>query len=111
MLAIYERKEVGVSLCVCFNKDEKSIQVVIFIFFFRFVSFLVRLCMGLRFFLFCSWFFGLARGLYLCLVILSMVGGSGGGLLLFCFGGGSGTVANMRPNFFSHTSIEMRKVL
>ena len=77
MLAIYERKEVGVSLCVCFNKDEKSIQVVIFIFFFRFVSFLVRLCMGLRFFLFCSWFFGLARGLYLCLVILSMVGGLG----------------------------------
>ena len=77
MLAIYERKEVGVSLCVCFNKDEKSIQVVIFIFFFRFVSFLVRLCMGLRFFLFCSWFFGSARGLYLCLVILSMVEGRG----------------------------------
>ena len=64
-------------LYVCLNKDEKSIQVVIFIFFFRFVSFLVRLCMGLRFFLFCSWFFGLARGLYLCLVILSMVEGRG----------------------------------
>ena len=26
-------------------------------------------------------------------------------------GGDSGTVANMRPNFFSHTPIEMRKVL
>ena len=26
-------------------------------------------------------------------------------------GGDSGTVANMRPNFFSHISIEMRKVL
>ena len=26
-------------LCVCFNKEEKSIHVVIFIFFFRFVSF------------------------------------------------------------------------
>ena len=60
MLAIYEREEVGVSLYVCLNKDEKSIQVVIFIFFFRFVSFLVRLCMGLPFFLFCSWFFGLS---------------------------------------------------
>ena len=34
-------------LYVCLNKDEKSIHVVIFIFFFRFVSFLVRLCMGL----------------------------------------------------------------
>lgn len=67
---------------MCLNKDEKSIQVVIFIFFFRFVSFLVRLCMGLRFFLFCSWFFGLAPGLYLCLVILSMVEGRGGRLLL-----------------------------
>lgn len=96
-------------LYVCLNKDEKSIKVVIFIFFFRFVSFLVRLCMVLRFFLFCSWFFGLARGLYLCLVILSMVGG--GRLLLLRKGGDSGTVANMRPNFFSHTSIEMRKVL
>lgn len=29
-------------LYVCFNKDEKSIQGVIFIFFFRFVSFWVR---------------------------------------------------------------------
>ena len=65
-------------LYVCLNKDEKSIQVVIFIFFFRFVSFLVRLCMGLPFFLFCSWFFGSASGLYLCLVILSMVEGRGG---------------------------------
>ena len=54
---------------------KKAYKVVIFIFFFRFVSFLLRLCMGLPFFLFCSWFFGLARGLYLCLVILSMVGG------------------------------------
>ena len=68
-------------LCVCFNKDEKSIQIFFFIFSFRFVSFLVRLCMGLPFFLFCSWFFGLARGLYLCLVILSMVEGRGPG---FC---------------------------
>lgn len=98
-------------LYVCLNKDEKSIQVVIFILFFRFVSFLVRLCMGLPFFLFCSWFFGLARGLYLCLVILSMVEGRGDRLLLLRKGGDSGTVANMRPNFFSHTSIEMRKVL
>ena len=65
-------------LYVCLNKYEKSIQVVIFIFLFRFVSFLVRLCMGLPFFLFCSWFFGLARGLYLCLVILSMVEGRWG---------------------------------
>lgn len=47
-------------LYVCLNKDEKSIQVVIFILFFRFVSFLVRLCMGLHFFLFCFWFFGLS---------------------------------------------------
>lgn len=39
-------------LYVCFNKDEKSIQGVIFIFIFRFVSFLVRLCMGLPFFFF-----------------------------------------------------------
>lgn len=99
-------------LYVCLNKDEKSIQVVIFIFFFRFVSFLVRLCMGLPFFLFSSWFFGLARGLYLCLVILSMVGGWGGqASVAKVRGGDSGTVANMRPNFFSHTSIEMRKVL
>ena len=60
---------------------------------------------------FCSWFFGLARGLYLCLVILSMVEGRWGRLLLLRKGGDSGTVANMRPNFFSHTSIEMRKVL
>lgn len=49
-------------LYVCFNKDEKSIQGVIFIFIFRFVSFLVRLCMGLPFFFFAlgfsfsSWF-------------------------------------------------------
>lgn len=35
----------------------------------------------------------------------------GGRLLLLRKGGDSGTVANMRPNFFSHTSIEMRKVL
>ena len=63
---------------MCFNKDEKSIQIFFFIFSFRFVSFLVRLCMGLPFFLFCSWFFGLARGLFLCLVILSMVEGRGG---------------------------------
>lgn len=34
-----------------------------------------------------------------------------GRLLLLRKGGDSGTVANMRPNFFSHTSIEMRKVL
>lgn len=52
-------------LYVCFNKDEKSIHGVIFIFFFRFVSFLVRLRMGFRFFLFCSWFFGSAPGLSL----------------------------------------------
>ena len=37
--------------------------------------------------------------------------GLGGRLLLLRKGGDSGTVANMRPNFFSHTSIEMRKVL
>ena len=98
-------------LYVCLNKDEKSIQVVIFIFFFRFVSFLVRLCMGLRFFLFCSWFFGSASGLYLCLVILSMVEGRWGHVSVANVRVGSRTVANMRPNFFSHTSIEMRKVL
>lgn len=98
-------------LYVCLNKYEKSIQVVIFIFLFRFVSFLVRLCMGLPFFLFCSWFFGLARGLYLCLVILSMVEGRWGHVSVANVRVGSRTVANMRLNFFSHTSIEMRKVL
>ena len=53
----------------------KKAYMVSFLLFF---SFRVRLCMGLPFFLFCSWFFGLARGLYLCLVILSMVEGRGG---------------------------------
>ena len=75
---------------------------------------------------FCSWFFGLARGLYLCLVILSMVEGRWGHV----------SVANVRVGlpdgrkyatellfayldwnekgsmkvFFSHTSLYMRKL-
>ena len=81
--------------------------------------------MGLRFFLFCFWFFGLARGLYLCLVILSMVEGRGlasdakvrGWLwdgrkyateLLFAYLDWN-EKGSMKV-FFSHTSLYMRKL-
>ena len=55
--------------------------------------------------------FGSAPGLYLCLVILSMVECRGGRLLLLRKGGDSRTVANMRPNFFSHISIEQESIM
>ena len=68
-------------LYVCFNKDEKSIQGVFFIFIFRFVSFLVRLCMGLPFF-----FFALGFSVQLlvcsCLVTLYIWCRVGGWLLM-----------------------------
>lgn len=62
---------------MCFNKDEISIQGVIFIFFFRFVSFLVRLRMGLRFFLFALGFSVQLLVCSCCLVNLYMVEGRG----------------------------------
>lgn len=61
-LPFMKEKKYEFLLCVCFNKHEKSIQGVIFIFIFRFVSFLLRLCMGLPssflllVFRFSSWF-------------------------------------------------------
>lgn len=61
-------------LYVCFNKDEKSIHIIIFIFFFRFVSFLVRLCMGLRFFLFSLGFSVHLLVCSFCLVIYMVEG-------------------------------------
>lgn len=62
---------------MCFNNDEISIQGVIFIFFFRFVSFLVRLCMGLPFFLFSLCFSVQLLVCSCCLVNLYMVEGRG----------------------------------
>lgn len=98
-------------LYVCFNKDEKSIQGVIFIFIFRFVSFLVRLCMGLPFFFFALGFSVQLLVCSFCLVIL-YIWWEGRGLASDTkVGDDSRTVANMRPNFFLLTSLEMRKVI
>lgn len=66
--------------------------------------------MGFRFFLFALGF-SVQLLVCSCLVTLYIWWRVGGWLLILRYGGDLRTVANMRPNFFSHISIEQESIM